>query len=47
VAGVILKGRFPRRRVVQVVAANLARYLFGSAARNWVRNLGGIAPALG
>lgn len=46
-AGVVLKGHFPRRRLVQIVAANLTRYLFGSAARNWVRNLGGTTPALG
>jgi len=47
VAGVVLKGRFPRRRLIRIVAANLARYLFGSAARNWARNLGGTTPALG
>jgi cell division transport system permease protein len=47
VAGVVLKGRFPRRRIVQAVAANLTRYLFGSAARNWVRNVGATTPALG
>ncbi len=46
-AGVVLKGRFPRRRLLQIVATNLARYLFGSAARNWARNLGGTTPALG
>ena len=46
-AGVILKGRFPRRRIVQIVATNLARYVFRSAARNWFRNLGGTTPALG
>lgn len=46
-AGVVLKGRFPRRRLIQIVATNLTRYLFGSAARNWARNLGGTTPALG
>jgi cell division protein FtsX len=47
VAGVVVKGRFPRRRIVQTVAANLLHYLFGGAARNWARNIGGITPALG
>jgi cell division transport system permease protein len=46
VAGDVVKGRFPRRRLIQVVAANLARLLFGGAARNWARNLGSTAPAL-
>ena len=45
-AGVVVKGRFPRRRLLQTVAANLAHYLFGGAARNWARNLGSTAPAL-
>jgi cell division transport system permease protein len=45
--GVIVKGRFPRRRMVRVVIANLFRYLFYGAARNWIRNIGSIAPALG
>ena len=45
-AGVLVKGRFPRRRMVQVVVANVFRYLFRGAARNWFRNLGGAAPAL-
>jgi cell division transport system permease protein len=44
--GVILKGRFPRRRLFQVVATNVFRYLFRGAARNWLRNLGSAAPAL-
>ena len=39
VAGIVLKGRFPRRRLIQIVATNLARHVFGSAARNWARNL--------
>jgi len=46
VAGVVVKGRFPRRRLIQVVAANLVRYLFQGAARNWARNIGSTAPAL-
>ncbi len=45
-AGVILKGRFPRRQLVQVVVANILRYLFLGAARNWIRNIGSMAPAL-
>jgi cell division transport system permease protein len=47
VAGVVVKGHFPRRRMVRVVTANLFRYMFGGAARNWIRNLGSTAPALG
>ena len=39
-AGNVVKGRFPRRRMVQVVIGNTFRYLFGGAARNWVRNAG-------
>ena len=46
-AGNVVKGRFPRRRMVQVVIGNTFRYLFGGAARNWVRNAGSTAPALG
>jgi cell division transport system permease protein len=46
-AGVLVKGRFPRRRLVQTVAINLFRHLFQSAARSWARNVGGTAPALG
>ena len=45
-AGVVLKGRFPRRQLFQVVANNVFRYLFRGAARNWVRNLGSAFPAL-
>jgi cell division transport system permease protein len=46
VAGVVVKARFPRRRIVQIVAANVFRYLFRGAARNWFRNIGSTAPAL-
>jgi cell division transport system permease protein len=46
-AGVVVKGHFPRRRVLQVVAANILRYLFGGAARSWARNISSTAPALG
>ncbi|TMC54374.1 MAG: FtsX-like permease family protein [Chloroflexi bacterium] len=46
-AGVLVKARFPRRRLIQTVAVNLVRYLFHGAARSWARNAGGTAPALG
>ena len=46
-AGVVVTGRFPRRRLIQVVAANIFRYLFQGAARSWIRNIGSTAPALG
>jgi cell division protein FtsX len=45
-AGVVVKGHFPRRRIAQIVAGNLFRYLFRGAARNWFRNIGSTAPAL-
>ena len=45
--GVVLKGRFPRRRLIAVVARNAGRYLVKGAVRNWARNLGSTAPALG
>ena len=43
----VIKGRFPRRRLVQVVARNATRYLVRGALRSWMRNLAGTAPALG
>ncbi|HLQ60576.1 MAG TPA: permease-like cell division protein FtsX [Candidatus Acidoferrales bacterium] len=46
-AGVVVKGRFPRRRIVFIVARNAFRYLFKGALRSWARNLGTSAPALG
>jgi cell division transport system permease protein len=46
-AGIVVRGRFPRRRIVQTVAVNVFRYLFRGAARNWIRNIGSTAPALG
>ncbi len=46
-AGNVVKGHFPRRRLLQVVAANTFQYLFKGAARNWARNAGNTAPALG
>jgi cell division protein FtsX len=45
-AGVVVKAHFPRRRIVRIVAANVFRYLFRGAARNWFRNIGSTAPAL-
>lgn len=42
-----MKGRFPRRRLFRIVATNTFRYLFRGAARNWARNIGSTAPALG
>lgn len=46
-AGVVVSGHFPRRRLIQVVVANVFRYLFQGAARSWARNIGSTAPALG
>lgn len=46
-AGNVVEGHFPRRRLLQVVAANTFRYLFKGAARSWIRNAGNTAPALG
>ena len=46
-AGVVVKARFPRRRMAGVIASNLFRFLFLDAARNWVRNSSSTAPALG
>lgn len=45
-AGILLKGRFPRRHVVTAVVRNVFRYLFQGAARNWRRNFSSTAPAL-
>jgi cell division transport system permease protein len=46
-AGFIVKGRFPRRRLVHVVVGNIFRYMCLGALRNWLRNIGSTAPALG
>lgn len=43
----VIRGRFPRRRMIQVVARNATRYLVHGALRSWLRNLSGTAPALG
>jgi cell division transport system permease protein len=45
--GQVLRPKFPGRRTVVVVIQNAVRYLFRDAARNWFRNLGSTAPALG
>jgi cell division transport system permease protein len=37
----------PRLRLARVIAQNGSRYLLGTAVRNWIRNFGSIAPALG
>jgi cell division transport system permease protein len=47
VGGQVLRPKFPGRRTMVVVVQNAVRYLFRDAARNWVRNLGSTAPALG
>ncbi|MEO8744118.1 MAG: permease-like cell division protein FtsX [Candidatus Dormiibacterota bacterium] len=46
-AGLLVKARFPQRRMFLIVAGNTFRYMFRGAARNWVRNAGNTAPALG
>jgi len=46
-AGDVVRVPFPRRRVIQVVASNIMRYLFRGAARSWLRNRASTAPALG
>src|SRR4029077_7972901 len=43
----VVHGPVSRPAMVRVVVANIFRYLFYGAARNWVRNIGSIAPALG
>jgi cell division transport system permease protein len=45
--GQVLTAPFPRRRLGLIVVRNVLRYLFRGAARSWLRNLGGTAPALG
>ena len=46
-AGNVVMARFPRRRMIQIVATNVFRFLFRGAARNWIRNMSSTAPALG
>jgi cell division transport system permease protein len=33
--------------MAQIIAANIVRYVFGGAARSWLRNISSTAPALG
>jgi len=47
VGGILVGPRPPRLRTIRTVARNGFRYLFVSAVRNWLRNLGSTAPALG
>ncbi len=46
-AGVVVTGRFPKRRAARAAVRNAARLLFRGALRNWLRNLTTTAPALG
>ena len=45
--GIVVKDRLPKGAMARTVVANTFRYLFFGAARNWFRNIGSIAPALG
>jgi cell division transport system permease protein len=45
--GIIVKDRLPKGTMARTMVANTFRYLFFGAARNWFRNIGSIAPALG
>jgi cell division transport system permease protein len=45
--GIVVKDRLPNGATARTVVANTFRYLFFGAARNWFRNIGSIAPALG
>ena len=46
-ASVLVKGHFPRRTILRVLVTNVMRYVFGGAARSWMRNISSTAPALG
>jgi cell division transport system permease protein len=45
--GIVVKDALPRAAMARTVVGNTFRYLFFGAARNWFRNIGSIAPALG
>jgi cell division transport system permease protein len=45
--GIVVKDALPRAALARTVVGNTFRYLFLGAARNWFRNIGSIAPALG
>jgi cell division transport system permease protein len=47
VGNLLVGPRPPRWRTFRTITRNAGRYLFGSAIRNWARNLGATAPALG
>lgn len=42
-----MTGNLARRSLIWTVLTNLFHQLFGSSARNWIRNVSGSAPALG
>ncbi|HEY8814430.1 MAG TPA: permease-like cell division protein FtsX [Candidatus Dormibacteraeota bacterium] len=42
-----MNDKLPKGAMARTVAGNTFRYLFFGAARNWFRNIGSIAPALG
>jgi cell division transport system permease protein len=46
-AGILIGPRPPRLRTIKIVVRNAGRYLVGGAVRNWLRNFGSTAPALG
>jgi cell division transport system permease protein len=46
-ANVLIGPRPPRWRTIKIVTRNAGRYLIGTAIRNWLRNIGSTAPALG
>jgi cell division transport system permease protein len=45
--GIVVKDALSRLAMARTVVGNTLRYLFFGAARNWFRNIGSIAPALG
>jgi cell division transport system permease protein len=47
--GIVVRAKLPNRRgaMARVMVGNTFRYLFFGAARNWFRNVGSIAPAVG
>src|ERR1700686_1328000 len=45
--GIVVKDALPRAAMARTMVGNTFRYLFFGAARNWFRNIGSIAPALG
>ena len=43
----VVKRPIQRRNRLRVMAANVLRFVFGGAARNWLRNISSTTPALG